>query len=365
MPGVPKPPSRETVELADQLALRIAQGHFLDYLPGERRLAEHLNVPLRRIRHAVALLEKRGLVERIPARGTRLRARDDGGRSETLFDRIVLVALDRPMGTVFFQQILGRLRRWADRLHAVTEPLRGWSDERTDPLAAISSRQLARSAFVFAAAAPDAALKRLRQHDRPFVLIEHLPDDGATGVNAALLDHRNGVALAVEHLTDLGHRRIAMAGNFEESWVFRERLAGFREGLARRGLAELPELHVKYVDLPGDRYDLFVPLRAVLGRPDRPTALVAVGGTAGLDILKICAHDRIAVPGQLSVVAVCSTIPEASRAKKPTTVEIGRPQDLADIAASLLLRPGSEPEPLVLRPMPRMQVRKSTGPPPH
>ena len=55
-------------------------------------------------------------------------------------------------------------------------------------------------------------------------------------------DHRGGTALAVRHLAQLGHRRIAHVAGTPHTLAGRERLAGYRAGLEAAGLPYDPAL---------------------------------------------------------------------------------------------------------------------------
>ncbi|HEV2474080.1 MAG TPA: LacI family DNA-binding transcriptional regulator, partial [Chthonomonadales bacterium] len=81
------------------------------------------------------------------------------------------------------------------------------------------------------------------------------------GVGYITIDNAGGVAEVMDHLVSLGHRRIAFyapAGPFD----FVERLRGYREGLARHGIAHDQQLEYltnrEYRDFVGVACDLFL-----------------------------------------------------------------------------------------------------------
>jgi LacI family transcriptional regulator len=80
----------------------------------------------------------------------------------------------------------------------------------------------------------------LQDAPAPVVLI----DRPAPGLEADLvaIDDRAAAALAVDHLLAHGHRRIAYIGDHPRIETSRERLAGFRETMARRGFPVPDEL---------------------------------------------------------------------------------------------------------------------------
>lgn len=79
------------------------------------------------------------------------------------------------------------------------------------------------------------AFERLRSAGIPVVLaMRRLPE---SRVPAIAPDNRRGAALAVTHLLDKGHRRIAFFGGYPELVVYRDRLDGYRDALTARGIA--------------------------------------------------------------------------------------------------------------------------------
>jgi LacI family transcriptional regulator len=60
--------------------------------------------------------------------------------------------------------------------------------------------------------------------------------------DSVVSDNSGGSELAVSHLIDHGHRRIAFLGDRPEIYTAAERFAGYRSALARAGLPEDPDL---------------------------------------------------------------------------------------------------------------------------
>jgi LacI family transcriptional regulator len=66
------------------------------------------------------------------------------------------------------------------------------------------------------------------------IVVRNIP--GAK-VSSLVSDNLAGASAAVEHLASLGHRRIAFMGGFANTAVFAERLGGYRDALAKAGIA--------------------------------------------------------------------------------------------------------------------------------
>ncbi|HST42967.1 MAG TPA: LacI family DNA-binding transcriptional regulator, partial [Conexibacter sp.] len=108
-----------------------------------------------------------------------------------------------------------------------------------EPLGADLARQLrGRSVdgLIVVAATLDATfVEQLPRTGIPLVLLNRYVDGVA--VDRVLSDNVAGGALAVEHLLDLGHRRIGLIAGSANTSTARDRERGMRAALAQRGIA--------------------------------------------------------------------------------------------------------------------------------
>lgn len=110
-------------------------------------------------------------------------------------------------------------------------------------------------------------------------------------------DNRRAIGLAVEHLLALGHRRIGiLSGIAEGNDRVRERVAGARERLSLAGLEPCGIEQARY-DLEEGRRAA----RALFGRTERPSAIVAINDVLALATCFEASALGIAVPIDLSV----------------------------------------------------------------
>jgi len=175
----------------------------------------------------------------------------------------------------------------------------------------------------------DASLATIRWlHDRglPVVLLERrlpagaaaggpagdlLRDAGSAGgeapavaVDCVLSDNIAGMRAAVEHLAQLGHRRVACLAGDLGAAHYAERVAAFRDAMQAVGLEAAPALIwsglVTYAD--GQRT-----AAELLRRPDRPTALICTTDTLAIGALRGAAQLGLTVPGDVSVIGYGNT----------------------------------------------------------
>ena len=113
------------------------------------------------------------------------------------------------------------------------------------------------------------------------------------------LDDARAVALGVEHLLELGHRRIAYVGPWAELSTGAARLKGYREAMKA---ARAWDGALEYCGSPSDTTFGAVTLERLMSLGKPPTALVLGGVQHTHSILDECVVRDIQVPRQLSVV---------------------------------------------------------------
>ncbi|MGD9227739.1 MAG: LacI family DNA-binding transcriptional regulator [Desulfobacterales bacterium] len=138
---------------------------------------------------------------------------------------------------------------------------------------------------------------------------------------AALVDNIGGAAEAIQHLIDLGHRKIAFIGGPKNSATMIDRLKGYESALARNG-CPLKKNRLKWGDLtPESGYTVAT---ALLSQKDRPTAIFASNDMMAFGSLHAARKLGLTVPDDVAVVgfddvALCAFVQPAL-----TTVQIPR-----------------------------------------
>ncbi|GAB2941603.1 LacI family DNA-binding transcriptional regulator [Nonomuraea fastidiosa] len=192
----------------------------------------------------------------------------------------------------------------------------------------------------------------------PVVAIDPATDSTVPSVTAANFE---GATAVVEHLIELGHRRIGFIAGRSELVASRSREEGYLQALARAGIPADPALIAKGDFHPGSAAPL---ARALLERPDRPTAIFAANDDMALTTLEVAKDLGLSVPGDLSV-AGFDDIPEAALAEPAlTTVDqsvyrLG--YEAARMLKALVRGEWDGPHQIVLPA--RLVVRRSTAPP--
>ena len=182
----------------------------------------------------------------------------------------------------------------------------------------------------------------------------------AAGAGFVSVDTYSGAVAGVEHLVDLGHRRIGFLGGPDPA-VARGRLAGYTDALRRAAIRVDRRLVVRdSLDREGGARAFGVMVE--LPRP--PTAVLTVNDMVALGALQEAHTRRIRVPDDLSVVGF-DDIAMASYASPPLT-SVAQPKALLGRTAArslidqLVEQRVRDPERLTCE----LVIRSSTAPPP-
>ena len=137
----------------------------------------------------------------------------------------------------------------------------------------------------------------LRRAPMPVLLIDR---ERITSVDQIAADHRHGARLAVEHLLQLGHRRIAMLVGDTKAFPSRSRVQGYRDAFQAGGVIPAPRL---LRDRVLTAEDAFRESMSLMGLPEPPSAIFV----AAMDMLGGCLRAlrtlRKEVGSDISVVA--------------------------------------------------------------
>ena len=205
-------------------------------------------------------------------------------------------------------------------------------------------------------------LRRLAAAAIPVVVIDvHAP--AVEGLPHVVGDDLAGGEAATMHLIELGHRRIAYIGDeFENPYGFtssQHRYLGYRQALARAGIAIRPELVALGAH---SRYEARELAAALVSSADAPSAIFAASDTQALGVVSAAHEAGLRVPDDLSVVGYDDI--EIADYLELTTVR-QRLFDSGRLGAQMLLSEvharSATPPGVVLSP--ELVVRGTTAPP--
>ena len=145
----------------------------------------------------------------------------------------------------------------------------------------------------------------------PFVALDRDFEGEHAGVH---VDHYQGAFQATRYLLNMGHTRIALMTPAGVLRPGRERIAGFTDAFAERGVPLDPKL----VRAEKSAMDFaFSEALALLGSHDAPTAFLCLGTRILSGVLMALRHSGRSVPDDVSVISIGDT--DLSQLSSPAT----------------------------------------------
>ena len=184
-------------------------------------------------------------------------------------------------------------------------------------------------------------LAEIRDRGTPLVIVDRTRSDRSFCTVA--VDDLLGGRLAVEHLVDRGHQRVAFIGGPTTLGQVRDRLQGAREAWADadRPADDLVTVITESLDVPSGREAG----ERLAGLPSgrRPTAAFCANDLVALGLLQQAITSGIRVPEELAIVGY-DDIEFAGAAAVPLTSVRQPRHELGRAAAELVLDEASNPE---------------------
>jgi DNA-binding LacI/PurR family transcriptional regulator len=207
--------------------------------------------------------------------------------------------------------------------------------------------------------ATDDFIHELKEESLPFVVLNRR----VTGIGpSASVDDALGMQIAVEHLVQLGHRRVGYLAGPAHVDPASRRLAGFRAGIRDAGL-RIPTRLVRHCLV--DDESVLRATEELLAVDPCPTAIAVWSPTAAVPALAAVRRRGLRVPDEMSLIAYNDS-PIASYLEPPLTTVHMPLAEMARGGVECLLEAidGGKPRSFVVRTAPALVERESTGPPP-
>lgn len=182
-----------------------------------------------------------------------------------------------------------------------------------------------------------------------------LSEEVSLGVDSVHADSHGAARLAVEHLIELGHRRIVhLAGPSTRNEAF-ERERGYRESLAAAGLDPLPVLRCREWDaVSGAEIALQLDLSTF-------TAVFAANDEIALGVMSELRGRGARCPEDYSIVGI-DDMPDSAYFVPPLTSSRIDFEGLGEVALEMILHRVRDGVPMPQRTIPiRLSVRESTA----
>ncbi len=310
-------------------------------LYSENRLGEMFGLSRQTVRHAIGILEKEGLVERVRGSGTYVGGRKSVIRKRTMNVAIISTYVDQ---YIFPPTLQGIVQAFTDAgyLTQITFTNNRVDDERKI-LESILKKDNVDGVIVEAtkSALPNPNLAYYREFQKRQIALLFFncvyPDLHAPLV---AMDDRAIAEDAVNYLLGQGHRKIA--GIFKgDDGQGRLRYEGYMNALLSAGL-KTDERKILWIDSVDIR-DLKFIRNSILKRLTGCTAVFCYNDEVAFSLIDLLRKEGIRIPEQLSVVSIDGS--ELSQLSEPQITSVPYPmEELGKKAAGNMLRLIEEPD---------------------
>ncbi len=173
-------------------------------------------------------------------------------------------------------------------------------------------------------------IQKIRDAEIPLVMVDRCFE--ALDVDSISVDNVKGSLLAVNHLINEGHRRIAFIQGLPGTYANETRLQGYKTALLDAGIP------IDEALIAGDDFRVlngYLTTKLLLNLSNPPTAIFTAGDLLALGTLEACRENNITIPNNLSLVTFDDPVfapylsPALSAVEQPIT-------KMAEMAVSIL-----------------------------
>ena len=336
--------------IREQLRQRISSGIYTGKLPGERVLAREFDVNFLTVRKAMPDLVTEGLIERISGKGSFVK------RPRKLAHTLsaILSSSQGPIHSVLIHSIEeAAAKHGFDMIFKAT-------DNEKRPVSEIfgSFKGSHKTDGLISWGNEDAALAT----GLSYVAVMKCDPRYAERCSSVGTDDYFGACLAVKHLLELGHRKIAIAlpVTGSPSVFMEERLKAYRDCMTEAGLTPNAPLQIPGNWLAMNQISPISEGRGFLRQLSKFTAVFCFNDALAGEIVKYLRHNQVKVPEDISIVGYDDT--EFSWALEITSVK--QPiQKIGEKAVEILVSHIHDKAAPVthLKLTPELIIRKTTG----
>lgn len=323
----------------------------------ESQLISHLKISQGTVRRALADLAGQGLLEKRPARGTVVRKQE----KSTGLHHLAVFLPDYSSQNV--AQFLSLLNAECMNRNMALQPIYTHRGERL--LLAYTSLRFGpqEGGVVLLENSPRATVElHSALHEKGYncvvigTLLRNANFKFVGGCNTT------SVKLALQHLVDLGHRRISLLVNEpEEKENVQERIAAFDSFVKECSTPLEPQILRSGNQLWDDSRTVENVLSNAMKPGSAPTAILAVSDVGALATIKWLQQQGFSVPRDVSVMGI-DGIEMGGMIHPALTTMVNPFEDMTEVVFELLSEVGGPPR-KVLVPA-KLLVRESTAPPP-
>lgn len=314
--------------VADTLRTEVLSGVWQvgDRIPSEQDIATRFGIAYMTARQAVSTLVSEGILERWGRKGTFVARMTPAAHPVTEHSFVLLIENGKTsMDPYYFPPIMEAFQNEL-RAHGYELEIYDYSmailDGRLDKDAPVCCVLINEPETLYA--------NLLKERGNTVFAVNRCNGGGA--VPFATPDNIGGAQQAVQHLIDLGHRRIGFVRGIPGNIDAADRNRGYMQAMLSNGLEPGPVEGSHFVEASG-----YESAKRMLANPEPPTAIFCASDLSAIGAMKAVAEAGMSVPDDISVVGFGDFSMAMFLHPGLTTVRLPLPE-LGRTAAQAMLR---------------------------
>lgn len=165
----------------------------------------------------------------------------------------------------------------------------------------------------------DSVARQIAQLNVPLVLLDnHIPD---AAIDSIVPDNQWGGYMAMKHLVDLGHRRIAILQGPTKYKTLTDRLWGARRAASDLGIC-IPKEYQPVAQSSGQPIKGYREMQSILALSERPTAVFATSDKTAFGALAAIEEAGLRVPEDISLIGFDNEVRSEHMSPPLTTIHL-------------------------------------------
>ncbi len=313
------------IHIKNRIKEGIKNGTYTWKLPGERVLAQELNVSYMTVRKAVSELVEEGILHKLTTKGTFVSHRKMSPKVTRnigfFLDKAIKQGVSSPYYSLVFQALEETVRKNGYTISLFTN---------FDDLNPLKNQKKIDGVIICCFPRIEDDIQEVKKYF-PVVLLDNVAADKS--MPSVTIDNFNSCHQSAEYLLSLGHKRIGFITGLMDSDVSRDRLLGYKKAVYPNGSTN-DKVLVCQGDYSYESGEAAGEYFISLSKP--PTAIICANDSMAIGAMKVIQEKGLRIPDDISIIGF-DDIDVASKVYPTLTTNAAPIETMAEKAVNMLI----------------------------